>query len=401
MKKKKAIFEFFGINKPLFLMGGLEGDEIRRFIDREEELQYFIASIDMGQTCAVIGEQGVGKSSFLLKLDHMISDSNYSKYLQFSFPGKESEKSRHHFLRMVLRSILYLIAENDELLELYDTDDIAYETGRLEYSIIVENQATTTSSVHGEIGGGIGGKLTQLLLPAELKAKVDAKREKVKGKTEKKEYYVHNEHSLYSTIHNLLEKMNTPIVLLIDELDKVGREPLESPEWDDEVMKILELSRDIVFNRKLILVFSLQEELYEKLRKALRNEGDVSILGLINRFKKLECFDSDLAKEAVRVSIEHAGYKGGLGDLFEDGVIEIALAAGGGNPRLLMSHLMELAIRAFMKKQEKITLDLLKEHLYEMDGEKKEKWDELINEAVRENAKADVNQKEKKKGKNI
>ncbi len=39
MKKKKAIFEFFGINKPLFLMGGLEGDEIRRFIDREEELQ--------------------------------------------------------------------------------------------------------------------------------------------------------------------------------------------------------------------------------------------------------------------------------------------------------------------------------------------------------------------------
>ena len=378
-KKKNEIFKFFGITKPLFVMTGLAGDNIKRFVDREEQLDYFIASIGMGQKCAVIGEQGTGKTSFLLKLLDMMKDSVYCDYLQFSFPMEESEQSRLHFLRKILRTLLSLIAKNDKLLDKIGKDEISFEMERLEYSIIIENQVKTLKSVEGEIDAGIKGNFWKILIPAEFRAKLAAKREKEKQDIEKKDYPIHNENTLYNTIIKLLEKLDEPIVLFIDELDKVGRFPLESPEWDKEVMKILELSREIMLSEKIILVFALQNELYEKLRKAQKEEGDVSILGLINSFKKLEGFDLEFAKEAVDASLKHAGYKGTPEDLFATGIIEIILKVVNGNPRLLMYYLLELSKNAFLKKQLPITLALLKDLLMEINEKMdNKKWNELV-----------------------
>jgi Cdc6-like AAA superfamily ATPase len=365
--RKNEIFDFFSINKPLFVMSALEGEDIHRFVDRESLLNYFVASIDMKQKCAVIGQQGTGKSSFLLKLLDMIKDSTYTDYLQFSFPLDESEKSRLHFLRKILRSLLAVIVKNDELFKLFEEEKISFEIERLEYSIIIEDHVKTHKSVNGEIEAGIKNNLLKLLIPAEFKAKLNAKLGKEKGKVEKKDYPIHNENTLYNTIVNLLEKINDPIVLFIDELDKVGRYPLESPEWDKEVMKILELSREIMLTNKLVLVFALQNELYEKLSRAQRNEGDVSLLGLINSFKKLEGFDLTFARNAITASLTHAGYKGEIEDLFENGVIETTLSKVDGNPRLFMHYLIELSKNAFLEKHSKITMELLNSYLCEID----------------------------------
>ena len=379
MKKKPAILEFYGIEKPLFFMSALNGEDLRRFVDREHLLEYFITSIGIGQRCAIIGEQGTGKSSFLLKLLDMMKDQVYGDYLQFSFPVQESEKSRLHFLRKILRSILYIILENDELLAHFEHDDILFEIERLEYSIVVEEYVKTQKSVGGEIEGGIKGSFLSVLIPAEFKAKLSTKREKEEGKTEKKDYPIHNENTLFNSIIELLEKVEEPIVLFIDELDKVGRYPLESPEWDKEVMKILELSREIMLTDKLILVFTLQNELYEKLNRAQTSKGDFSILGLINSFKKLEGFDLEFAFEAVAASLKYAGYKGSIEDLFEKGVIETVIFAVKGNPRLFMHYLIELSKNAFLARQSKISLELLKNHLFEIDNKmNQKKWNALV-----------------------
>ncbi len=383
MEKTNDIFEFFGIHNPLFIMTGLAGDNIERFVDREQQLDYFIASIRMAQKCAVIGEQGTGKTSFLLKLLDMMKDSVCCDYLQFSFPMEESEQSRLYFLRKILRTLLSLIAKNDRLLDKIGKDEISFEMERLEYSIIIENQVKTIKSVEGEIDGGITGNFWKILIPAEFRAKLAAKREKEKQDIEKKDWPIHNENTLYNTIIKLLEKIADPIVLFIDELDKVGRYPLESPAWDKEVMKILELSRELMLTEKLILVFALQNELYEKLRKAQKEEADVSILGLINSFKKLEGFDLEFAGDAVIASLKHAGYKGTKEDLFEPGIIEIVLKVVNGNPRLFMYYLLELAKNAFLKKQKPISLALLKDFLVEIDEKMTEKkWNDLVKQTL-------------------
>lgn len=381
MKNSNDIFEFYGINKPLFVMSGLSGDDLKRFVDRENLLDYFIASIRMGQKCAVIGEQGTGKTSCLLKLLDMMKDSIYGDYLQFSFPMEESEKSRLHFLRKILRSILTLIARNEKLLDRFDKAEISFEMERLEYSIIVENQIKKQKSIEGGIDAGLKGNIINLLIPAEFRAKLASKRMKEEQDVERKDYPIHDENTLYNTIIKLLATIDEPIVLFIDELDKVGRYPLESPEWDKEVMKILELSREIMLSQKIILVFSLQNELYEKLTRAQVNKEETSILGLINSFKKLNGFDLEFARNAVNASLEHAGYKGSIDDLFENGIIEIVLSTVKSSPRLFMHYLIELAKNAFLAKQHRITLDLLKNFLFEIDKKMNEtKWKKLVSQ---------------------
>ena len=77
------INDFFGTSAPLFIEIGLEGDNVKRFFNREQLLEAFITAIGMKRRCAVVGEQGSGKSSFLHKLHHQLKDSAYCDYLQF------------------------------------------------------------------------------------------------------------------------------------------------------------------------------------------------------------------------------------------------------------------------------------------------------------------------------
>jgi energy-coupling factor transporter ATP-binding protein EcfA2 len=382
MKETIDILQFFGVNKPLFVMSGLACDNTKRFVGREELLKYLIITIQMRQNCAIVGEPGSGKTSFLLKLRDMMKDSIYNDYLQFSFPVDEVDKSKLHFLRKILRSLLYLIANNKQLLEQFEPDDISFETQRLEYSIIIEDHfKTTKTSEMGAEGGTKSGTLFNLLIPVDFRAKLNAKREKEQGQVEKKDYPLHDEKTLYNTILRLLDRIHEPIVLFIDELDKIGRYPLEFPGWDKEVTKILDLSRDIMLSNKLILVLSLQNELYEHLCKARNGESETSgaaALGLIHAFKKLEGFNLDFAVSAVNASLKYAGYKGEIGDLFEKGTIDIVLAIVKGNPRLFMYHLLELCKKAFLENKKQITLDMLRDYLVEIHKIDMPQWNKLV-----------------------
>jgi hypothetical protein len=174
--------------------------------------------------------------------------------------------------------------------------------------------------------------------------------------------------------------LKQPAVLFIDELDKIGRFPLETPEWDRELIKILELSREIMANEKLIMVFSLQDELYKKLVRAKQGKEDISIIGLINYFKRLGGFDWEFAKDAVKQSLKVAAYSGTMSDLFEKSILEIVLDVVKGNPRLFMTYLSELCIEAHYYKQNTISLDLLKEYLFDNLGEDmgEDRWEELV-----------------------
>lgn len=382
-KKTKELFEFFGITKPLFINKALNGEDIQRFVDRTYWLEYFKAAVQGGNSCAIIGSPGSGKSSFLIKLKEELKKSVYCDYLQFSFPPDEHEKSRLHFLRAILRSILCLIMNEEELLELFDKNEIELERKRLDYSIIIENHSKTQQSINGGFDASIKKDILKMLIPVDVSCHVDANRTQEVEKGETFDFPNHNENTLYDVIVKLTRKLDEPIVLLIDELDKVGRFPLETPEWDKEVIKILELSREIMANEKLVMVFSLQNELYEKLVKAEKGEYNVSILGLINLFEKLDGFDLEFAREAVTRSLEFAGYARPLENLIEKGVLEIILDVVKGNPRLFMTYLNKLYLKAFVLKQPAITLDLLKDHLFALFKEEmtEDRWQELLKKA--------------------
>ncbi len=383
MAENDDYLKFFGINKPLFVNRVLRGEDLDRFVDREQLLGYFNAALRGGSSCAVIGAQGSGKSSFLLKLMAGIETVFYCDYLHFSFPPGDIEKSRLKFLKAILRSLLNLIKNNDELLKLYEKNRIDSELKRLEYSITYEEQSKTLKKLSGQADAEIKGALLKLLLPADFSAKFDVSKESGKQAIETTDFPIHNEITLLDTIDWIAGKLNDPVVLFIDELDKIGRFPLESPGWDQEVVKILELSREIMANEKLIMVFSLQEELYGKLVKSKQGEGDISILGLINYFKKLSGFDIAFARSAVTRSLKVSNYPGALEDLFEKGVLEIALEVAKGNPRLFMTYLADLSYEAPFNNQHTFTLDFLKRYLFDLfeDQMDEKRWRELLEKA--------------------
>jgi hypothetical protein len=384
MAENGNYLKFFGIAKPLFINRELRGEDLDRFVDREQLLGYFNAALHGGSSCAIIGAQGTGKSSFLLKLMADIETTFYCDYLQFSFPPGDIEKSRLDFLKSILRSLLNLINRNDELLKLFEKNRIESELKRLEYSITYEEQSRTQKNLSGQADAEIKGALLKLMLPVDFAAKFDVSREAEKQAIETRNFPLHNDTTLHDTIALISGKLKEPVVLFIDELDKIGRFPLESPGWDQEVVKILELSREIMANEKLIMVFSLQEELYGKLVNAKQGEGDISILGLINYFKELSGFDIAFAKNAVTRSLKAAHYPGTLEDLFEKGVLEIALEVAKGNPRLFMTYLADLSYEAPFNNQHTFSLDFLKGYLVDLfkDRMDEKRWQALLKKAI-------------------
>jgi ABC-type lipoprotein export system ATPase subunit len=128
------ILSFFGTQKPLFVVTELSGDNINRFINRETLLKQFMAYIQNKLNCAIIGEQGSGKSSFLLKLLDLMKTHFHVDYIQFSLPLQEMEKVNLRFLQRILRSVISIVSNDKNLIQLNEKAgiDIAFEMDRLE-----------------------------------------------------------------------------------------------------------------------------------------------------------------------------------------------------------------------------------------------------------------------------
>jgi hypothetical protein len=368
--KKNGIKEFFGIKEPFFKTDELKGKDIRRFVGRKDEITDLKTAIEFNQNYAVIGETGTGKSSLLLKCREEIKDSYYTDYLYFSMHSKTGKEMKEELFRSFLSSLLMMIIANDDLMNHYDPKEISLETNRLSFSISIEE----FKKKQVEITPGIESNFPKLflgsILPLNLKAKLDAKIGRETQKTETKNYEKHTEESLRKSIEKITGKLPAPVVLFIDEMDRIIKTITNSEDWIGEVVKLLQLSTEIMTNENLIFVYALQPEIHDVFTKAYSGAGDDFILRYVPAFKKIGGFDLDFAKDAVRESLKYSGYKGTLEDLFEEKVLEIVLKVVKNNPRKFVIYLTELTKLAYKKNQPQVTMEILKEHLFSIFGEK-------------------------------
>lgn len=356
-KVDRQFLEFFNVNRFPFVSTPLFPPYDKLFVNRERELEFMQHYIRTGQNCAIVGRQGVGKSSFLYRLKTSMEKEIYGSYIQFALKPEDGDV-RINFLRTILRELIRIIGEDDYLRE-HTKVDLLFELNRLEFSITLEHYQKLSHNTKAGVEGGIGGTLVGLLLPASFRAKLEKMRGGEKGIKTQKEFPVHTEVTLKETIGKLAKATTTPIVLFIDELDKAGRYPLEDPKWDKEVIRLLELSREIMVYRELIFVFALQEELQQKLKKAKLGEEDISLLGLIPEYETLEGFDINLTTYAVNKALKTAGFKGKIDEIFEKGVLELILTISKGNPRLIMNYLSKAMLTACIDKTKPISCNLL------------------------------------------
>ena len=375
----RSLLEFLGIDRFPFITTALMPPYDNLFINREDDLKYMRTYIRTRQNCAIIGSQGSGKSSFLYNLKESMKSEVYGSYLQFAFP-QDNANVRINFLRRVLRELILIVGENDELMKETPVD-LFFELNRLDYSIIFETYGSKWSETISEIEGGITGTMAALLLPASVKAKLKNDRKTESGQKEQKQIPLHTEETIRETIGRIAGAIPVPVVFFIDELDKAGRYPFEDPMWDTEVMRLLELSREIMVHNNLIFVFALQEELQKKLKDAKRGKGDTSLLGLIPKYRVLELFDIGMTKDAVIHALNMANYKGDIDSFFERGMIELCVAIARGNPRLIMTHLSNAVDTAYILKTTPVSLECLRESMKQEFGDITEpkRWAILTN----------------------
>ncbi|NIM10938.1 MAG: AAA family ATPase [Candidatus Aminicenantes bacterium] len=202
-------------------------------------------------------------------------------------------------------------------------------------------------------------------LAAKLKGKIGKETKKAVTRTSDK----HTETTLRKAIDKLTQKLPVPVVLFIDEMDRFFKTVNPDSDWIHEVIKLLQFTTEIMTNRNLIFIFALQPEIYDIFAKAYRGEGDDSILKYVPAFKKIDGFNIDFARKAVRESLKFAGYKGKIEDLFEEGILETVLSAVKSNPRQFMLSLTDLTILAYKKNQKQVNRPILKEFLLQKFGE--------------------------------
>jgi len=367
--KKKGILEFFGIKEPFFKTTELKGKDIRRFVDRKEDLLDLKINLEFERNYAVIGDTGTGKSSLLLKFQQEIKDDYYTDYIYFSMDAKTDKEMKEELFRTILTRLLLMIISNDGLMKHFDPKEIYVDTNRLNFSISLEEYEKKHKEITPEIEASFPKLFVASILPINLKAKLQGKIGKETQKLERKTHERHTEVTLRETINKLMQKLPAPVVLFIDEMDRIIKAIRPNIDWIPEVIKLLQFTTEIMTNDNLIFIFALQPEIYEIFAKADRGEGDDSILRYVPAFKKISGFDIDFAREAVNESLKFAGYKGTAEDLFEDGVLETVLSAVKSNPRQFMLSLGNLTILAYKKNQHQVTKDILKEFLFKKFGE--------------------------------
>jgi len=192
---------------------------------------------------------------------------------------------------------------------------------------------------------------------------------------------------LRSTLRNILvlilqnKSLRDSFTMLIDEFDKIGRKDLSSPQWDKQLLQVLELTREIMNTEKLLFTFSLQEELYGKLQDARQGKGDSSLLGLINDYEKLNDFNADYALQVVEKAIECSGYPNDISTLFAPDIIEAIHRDCNGKVRLFVHEMIELIQQAYLDGKKQIDKDVFIKCL-------RKKWDNLSTEKFGEHVKS-------------
>ena len=365
------INRFFNCERDFFTENPLADENLGRFVNQTHPLNKLLLSLQMRRNCGIIGDFGSGKSSFLRKMEmELISQGHCAKYFQVTLPIDDYSRTRLVFLRNTLRNLLSVIHENTELRNMFDPQLLLNEEHRFEFSITLEDYDKEINKLSGELTGGMKHNLLSMLMSAELKASLKAETGSETSEKGSINMPVHNEHTLLESIFMLANKLEKPVIMLIDEFDKIGRDDMSSPQWDKQLLQVLELSREIMNTEKLLFVFSLQKELYLKLQKARQGIGDISLLGLIQSYEKLNDFDFGFATEVISKSLEYAGYSMDISNLFAPDIIKAVHCDTKGKIRLFIQDINELIQQAYSDKKQQIDKEVFIKCL-------RKKWDDL------------------------
>jgi type II secretory pathway predicted ATPase ExeA len=174
--------------------------------------------------------------------------------------------------------------------------------------------------------------------------------------------------ALLSMLKNLWGKTKKPVLVFVDDLEKINGDRVAHLTRSERTLQLLEELKTLLEMPKAAFVISLQDEFHARVRDVVKDGADPTVLGLFRTVVRLEPFDVSALREMVMERLRSAGWKKEPEVFFEPEVLVLALSFSRGNPRRLMFLLAEACDRAFLRRARRVEFrdlfEAVNEHLH-------------------------------------
>lgn len=309
----------------------LQEHEMSLFVGRQKETGHILTLIENGLNCAVSGNPGIGKTTFLNAISHKIKE----KYpvVRISMPVVDTA----YFYKRILYSLTELIPKGEDDIR----EKLAY-TQEVETLIRFLFKGETLSSLEEEQMLSLLGTLLkrQKLWRHRLFSLEEMRRASVR----------------------LIEALEKKAVFLVDDLDKALGEDIPKGAVPERLLAFFLENYEILNAGKSVWVFSLSRGFYDDMQGFLNAETKKSLLAMVNDIIPLPAFTGEEFRKLLYSRLDDRPE-----DFFREDALRLLFGLAKGNPRTLMFLLTRSLRMILNEKKQKISageiLDLMSDTL--------------------------------------
>jgi len=301
------------------------------FVGRQKETGHVLTLVENGLNCAISGNPGIGKTTFLNALSHTLKETY--PVIRISMPVVDTA----YFYKKILYGLTELLPGGEEEIK----DKLAY-TQEVETLIRFLFKGETLSSLEEEQMLSLLGTLLkrQELWRRRLFSMEEMRRASVK----------------------LINALGKKAVFLVDDLDKALGDDTPRGAVPERLLAFFLENYDVLNAGKSVWVFSLSHEFYDDMQGLLNAETKKSLLAMVNDIIPLPAFTEEEFKKLLFSRLD-----GQPRDHFSEDALRLLFGLARGNPRTLMFLLTRSLRMASDERKEAVTagevLDLLSDAL--------------------------------------
>lgn len=313
------VVRFWGLTQNPFRDAPLRSRSLSLFTCREEEIADLKDALDNPLT-GIYGSLGVGKTSFLNKVAQLLENEKEYRVVCV-YLGHCTEANLYRELLRVL-----LQRKNKGAFGLYRGSNI---NAKKELERLNNKLTTSTTS---KIGASAG-------LVADL------------SEARAKEIGIHTEETARSMISEVVKKVNAPLVVLVDDLEKVKYFLTDqAAAYLRAVASFTNMLKDIG-NDFVSFVVTLDDH-FARLVEEERLTGSGAFSYSFGELLKLKNFTPEELAEMIKVRLQKSGWRTRLGDFIRLDAFWLLIAATSGHPRKALAVLREAM--KFVHRQERL-----------------------------------------------
>ncbi|MBN2727511.1 ATP-binding protein [Candidatus Mcinerneyibacteriota bacterium] len=292
----------------------LQEHEMALFVGRRKEKGHILTLIENGLNCAVSGNPGVGKTTFLNAISHEMK----AKYpvVRISMPVVDTA----YFYKKILYGLTELIPGGEEEIR----EKLAY-TQEVETLIRFLFKGETLSSLEEE---------QMLSLLGTLLKRQELWRHRLFSLEEMRKASV-----------KLIEALGKKVVFLVDDLDKALGDDVPKGTVPERLLAFFLENYEVLNAGKGVWAFSLSREFYEDMQGLLNAETKKSLLAMVNDIIPLPAFTEEEFRELLYSRLD-----GRPEEMFAEDALRLLFGLAKGNPRTLM-FLLTRSLRAALDQE--------------------------------------------------